>query len=373
MTLRLRETVCRWADGEAPSGCSEHLLSGGLRTLSWLYGGGAFLNALAYETRLKPIRTLPVPVLCFGNLTTGGTGKTPLVMEAARLLLRAGFKPAVVSRGYRRADAASVVVVSDGQTIQATLETAGDEPLLMARHLPGVAVVVGADRYRAGRVAYESCGAHVILLDDGFQHRSLARDCDLVLWDTLRPFDAGAFLPRGLMREGVGALRRAHALILTRANLAPEPLDLLEQVRRVAPHLEVFRAGLQIGEILPCPPNTGASASFSVSTFQDHPVAAFCGLGNPHSFWRLLTVSGLRLVYRQAFPDHYRPSVSELEHLERSAALQGAQHILMTEKDAENLPAGWVPGLPVWVVRPALSLGQDADRFHEFLLRHVQK
>jgi tetraacyldisaccharide 4'-kinase len=337
-----------------------------------LYGGGAFLNALAYDAHLKSIRTLPVPVLCFGNLTTGGTGKTPLVMEAARLLQNAGFKPAVVSRGYRRADAASIVVVSDGQAIRASLETAGDEPLLMARHLPGVVVVVGADRYEAGRVACEQCGANVLLLDDGFQHRALARNCDLVLWDTLRPFEAGAFLPRGLMREGLRALQRAHALILTRANLAPEPTDLLVQVERIAPHLEIFRAGLQIGEVLACPGSSAEVGTISAASLQDQPVAAFCGLGNPQSFWRLLTVSGLRLIYRQAFPDHYRPSVAELDLLAQTAVRQGAQHILMTEKDAENLPDGWIPDLPAWVIRPALSLGTDADRFRQFLLRFAQ-
>jgi len=373
LTTRLRETVCRWADGAAPVGCSERLLAGGLRALSWLYEGGAFLNALAYDTRLKSVRTLPVPVLCIGNLTTGGTGKTPLVMEAARLLQNAGFRPAVVSRGYRRADAASIVVVSDGQAIRATLETAGDEPLLMARHLPGVAVVVGADRYRAGRVACEQCGANVLLLDDGFQHRALARDCDLVLWDTLRPFESGAFLPRGLMREGLRALQRAHALILTRANLAPEPTDLLVQVQRIAPHLEIFRAGLQIGEILACPSSAATAETIPVASLQDQPVAAFCGLGNPQSFWRLLTVSGLRLIHRQAFPDHYRPSVSELDHLVQTASRQGAQHLLMTEKDAENLPDGWISGLPAWVIRPTLSLGTDADRFRQFLLQFAQK
>jgi tetraacyldisaccharide 4'-kinase len=369
----LRDTVCRWADGAAPAGRSEQLLAGGLRVFSWLYAGGALLNALAYDTRLKPIRTLPVPVLCFGNLSTGGTGKTPLVMEAARLLLDAGFKPAVVSRGYRRVNTAAVVVVSDGRTIRATLETAGDEPLLMARQLPGVTVVVGADRYQAGRVACEQCGSNILLLDDGFQHRALARDCDLVLWDSLRPFEAGALLPRGLMREGFGALRRAHALILTRANLAPEPADLLARVRREAPHLEVFRTEIQIDTILPCRVNAERHEPFSISSVRDHPVAAFCGLGNPHSFWRLLAVNGLHLVDRRAFPDHYRPSASELNDLERMASSRGAQHLLMTEKDAENLPSGWTPSLPAWVVRPALSLGGDAERFRKFLLGFARK
>ncbi len=313
---RLRETVCRWADGIAPSSGAERVLSGGLRTLSWLYGGGAFLNALAYDVHLKPTRKLPLPVLCFGNLTTGGTGKTPLVIEAARWLREAGFKPAVVSRGYRRADMSSVEVVSAGQTIGGTLETAGDEPMLMARRLPGVAVVVCADRYRAGQVAIEQCGANVLLLDDGFQHRALARDCDLVLWDTLRPFEAGAFLPRGLMREGIRALRRAHALILTRSNLAPEPSGLLERVQRIAPHLEIFRVGLQIGSILPHRSSPeSAGIPIAVTGLRNHPVAAFCGLGNPHSFWRLLTISGLHLVHTQAFPDHHRPSGEELDCL----------------------------------------------------------
>jgi tetraacyldisaccharide 4'-kinase len=254
---------------------------------------------------------------------------------------------------------------------------------MMAREMPGVAVVVGADRHAAARVAIKSCGAEVILLDDGFQHRALARDCDIVLWDTLRPAEAMALLPRGLMREGLGALRRAHALVFTRANLGEPTRRILGRIKRIAPHLTIFHSSLVPHALYPLPawnaggesPSTtepGTNETVTIASLQGAPLAAFCGLGNPVSFWRLIDETGARTVARHAFPDHYRPTAADLDAFLREAAAAGAQRVLITAKDAENLPDSWQPSLPVCVLTAQVGFGEDAERFWAFLTRAAE-
>ena len=367
----LKGLVSRWADGHAPHGLSERMLAAALRGASAGYWAGAGARSLAFRCGLRRSHRVDCPVISIGNLTVGGTGKTPLVMETARALSAAGKRVAVVSRGYGRTDASRPVLVSDGERVLVGVEEAGDEPLMMARCLPGVVVVVGARRYEAALLARRETGADVIVLDDGFQHRALARDCDVVLWDTLRSPDAMALLPRGLMREGLGALRRAHALVFTRANYGHPVRRVLGRIKRIAPQLAVFRANLEPGDLRPLleDPVPGAA---SPSALKGKRAAAFCGLGNPQSFWKTVESTGAELALRQAFPDHHRPDSAELAKFVRRARDASAECVLITEKDAENLPGNWRPGLPVWTLSARVTLGEESRRFERFLLSYLE-
>jgi tetraacyldisaccharide 4'-kinase len=370
---KAKNLMSDWAGGRRPSGMGERLASGGLRVASAGWWLGAAARSLAFDTGLKKTGRVDCPVLCVGNLSVGGTGKTPLVMAVARHFRDQGRKVAIVTRGYRRVPirdsrGSRVALVSDGERLLVPKEAAGDEPAMMARRLEGVAIVVGAQRLEAARLARREWGADLIVLDDGFQHRALERDCDLVLWDTLRPPEAAALLPRGFLREGWEALRRAHAIVFTRCNLGLPPRRFIAKIKRIAPHLLIFHSALEAGEIRSLsvpgrviPPQTLASVR----------TGAFCGLGNPDSFWRQLEAMGVNPVWKHAFPDHYRPDEVELGALLAQARRVGAEHILITEKDAENLPESWQPEMPVSIVPVVPSFGADTGRFYGFLERYA--
>jgi tetraacyldisaccharide 4'-kinase len=171
-------------------------------------------------------------VVSIGNLTLGGTGKTPLTMWVARWYQQQGVRVAVLSRGYGARPAARCRVVSSGHGPLLAWQEAGDEPYLLACALPGVPVLIGKDRYGTGRYACEQFGAQVVILDDGFQHHALQRDLDIVLIDASNPFGSGTLFPRGILREPLRALRRAHAIVLTRVELAGAQLPVLcQQIR----------------------------------------------------------------------------------------------------------------------------------------------
>ena len=401
--LSLRQRVeSIWSNDGRPRSRAEMVLCGGLRLASAAYWVGATARGAAYDIGALPARRVDCPVVSVGNLTVGGTGKTPMAMEVARLLTETGLRPAIVSRGYRRSRSAGVTIVSDGRAVLAEADAAGDEPLMMARRVPGVAVVVGSCRYEAALTARRECNADVIVLDDGFQHRALARDCDIVLWDTLRRPESLDLFPRGPMREGLRGLRRAHALVFTRCNLGRSARRILGRIKRYAPNLVVFHADLLIDALLPlevcgagvsssetAPPEdrsrlmaategtqsvrTGAvENALAPECLRDRRVATFCGLGNPASFRRLLETAGAAVVADRVFPDHYRPSREELDRWFRDAQSEGAEMVLTTEKDRENLPDNWQPGLPVRIVRVRIGWGSDADRFRSFLMRYVE-
>ena len=364
-SLRQRiESIWRAEGSSAPAAGA--VLRAALRGASVLYGAGAAARGMAFDCGVRRARRVDCPVISVGNLTVGGTGKTPLVIEIARALSRGGRRVAVVSRGYGRVARRPVVVVSDGSgAIVAPRDEAGDEPMLIARRAPDAAVVVGADRCAAARVAREHCGAQVIVLDDGFQHRALGRDCDIVAWDATRRPETMALLPRGPLRESLAALRRAHAVVFTRCREGRMPEDTAERFRAVAPGLEFFAAQWQAQELDPLDGGPARPAA----DLEGRAVAAWCGVGDPESFWRLIEGCGARVVERCAFPDHHRPSPAELDALEDLARRAGAKWAVMTEKDRENLPEEWRPGLPTFVVRARMQLGGDSDRFGAFLER----
>jgi tetraacyldisaccharide 4'-kinase len=262
-----------------------------------------------------------------GNLTAGGTGKTPTVILLARLLRERGWHPAVLSRGYGGSAREPVNVVSDGKAILLGWRMAGDEPVLIARTLPEIPVLTGSSRLITGRAAVEKFGADVLILDDAFQHRSLRRNLDIVLIDAVRPFGNGALLPRGPLREMPEGLRRAHLVIRTGAEGTatdfPPELFGLPSFRGYRRAEALVEAGT--GKVLP------------VEEIRGRKVFAFAGIGRPDSFRESLAGLGAQVVSFRAFDDHYPYGPGDLDDLLRLAAASGAGRIVTTEKDAVRL------------------------------------
>nr|WP_163299393.1 tetraacyldisaccharide 4'-kinase [Dissulfurirhabdus thermomarina] len=322
------------------------------RPLSPLYETLMRVRARAYERGILDVLQLPCPVISVGNLSLGGSGKTPHVVAVGRWLRGRGIRPAVVSRGYggRRARGGPRVV-SDGDFLHATAAEAGDEPVLIAESLPGVPVVVHPDRYAAGRTAVARFHPDLVLLDDGFQHQRLGRDVDLVLLPAAAPFGTGRVFPGGDLREPPDALRRASAVLLTGAEWLTdaECERSRRQVQAVAPGCPVF-----LSAVRPTGLSDLAGNPLPMEYLEGTPVAAFCAVGRPEGFWDLLRDIGADLRRQAAFRDHHAYRERDLEGLEAAARGAGAKALVTTAKDAVKVRdlAGVrsKDRLPVWVL-----------------------
>ncbi len=330
------------------------------RVLLWpaarAWAAAARLRASLYSSGTLKRRRLPRPVVSIGNLTAGGTGKTPFVLWLFGELERRGLRAAVLTRGYRRLDSSRILLFTGGVET-ADPAGAGDEVQLMLRH--GVApIAVAADRYEAGAALERQTACSLYLLDDGFQHLALERDLDIVLIDSTRPPWTDELLPAGLLREPVAALRRANVLVFTRIQQWSDAEGLLKYARELAPQADVFLARTQLaGSVPDAPIATG-------------PVLAFAGIGNPRAFFADLCVCGLQVVGTERFRDHHLYTVKDLLKLERRAREVEAEALVTTEKDAVNLPQAFRKGLelPLRVVRMELQV----ERGRELVKRIVE-
>lgn len=307
------------------------------------YGWGSALRSAAFRRGWLETRHLACPVVSVGNLTAGGTGKTPLVAWIAERLLERGWKPGILTRGYGRSQGLELIAVEPAERRAPNPRAIGDEPAWLARRLPQVPLVVGADRFRAGRLAEERFAVNVHILDDGFQHLRLARQANLLLLDVTQEFSDRALLPAGRQREHCAAVGRADLVLLTRTELA-DPAPLAERVRRIHPAAKLFRCSTRLRGLLE--PLTGAPAD--TAAWRRNPAMAFCGIGNPAAFFKDLERWDFSIVAQQTFPDHHVYSTRHLESLFVAARRQGAEFLLTTEKDAMNFPAACRFHLPVF-------------------------
>lgn len=280
--------------------------------LDLLYAQAAAVRRRWYERHPEARRRLERPVISIGSLTVGGSGKTPLVAAVARYLVARGERPAILSRGYgRRVRDAGVVVVSDGERAMADLDRAGDEPLMLARALPGVLVAVCEDRYLAGALAERRLGATVHLLDDGFQHVKLARDLD-VLVTSPGEITNGRVLPLGRLRESIGAAARAHVAVVVGADAATARSEAWE---------------LGISQFCAARRLTGASGASGAR------VLAVAGIAFPGEFFDGLRGAGWNVADTLAFPDHHRYSPDDVRAIAQKVSAAGAEFVVTTEKD----------------------------------------
>jgi tetraacyldisaccharide 4'-kinase len=315
-----------------------------LLPLAPLYRAAVTARAALYRRGLLASERLPVPVLSVGNLTFGGTGKTPTVLALVRDLVRRGHHPAVVSRGYGRTAPGRTLVVL-GPDPGESPEEAGDEALELANRLPGVPIVLDPLRARGGAEGLRR-GADLLVLDDGFQHLALKRDLDLVLVDAGDPWGGGHLPPLGRLREPLAALKRASAVLVTK--LPADPSVVLGELRRrlalLAPGIPVLAARLAVRRLRTPEGWEDADA------LRGRRVFAFSGLGRPAGFVDLLRDAGAVVVGQRAFPDHHRYRTADLDAVLAAAAAHQAVAVT-TGKDAVKLP----PTAPLWVVEVEMA------------------
>lgn len=311
----------------------------------------------------RACETVPCPIISVGNLTTGGTGKTPTVQWLARVLQAQGFKVGVAARGYGGRLSEQGALVSDGETTFLSAVEAGDEAVLHARNLPGSVVAIGADRHRAVALCVAE-GAQVVVLDDGFQFWSLPRDFELVLLDAKRPFGNGRLLPLGRLREERAALGRADAVILTRAD-RPR-MDELERNRQEvhrwtkAPLFEAFHAPLDLRD-------EKLGATWPLSAVKGRAVCAFAGLADNAQFYRLvreLTGVPVDTPLRER-GDHHR--WIKRDFWQWTSGTLGGKPLVTTEKDAVKVDPSWF-GEPLWSLRIGLSFRADEEALVKLVL-----
>lgn len=322
--------------------------AGGMRLLkpllelcSMLYGVGIRLRLYAYSLGLFRRRSLPGFVLSVGNLTVGGTGKTPAVIMLARYALRHGHRVAVLSRGYRGSYKTRTLEVSDGIEIKANPGEAGDEPCLLARNLPGVPVVISRKRYFAGMFAHEKFGSDFFILDDGFQHLELNRDLDLALLDAVDPVGNGRLLPRGPLREPIDQLSRADACIITRSRGHTFDSNAAAFLKNNFPEIPLFFADhLADKVIFPC-----LNQSRDTEILKGIRVAAFAAIAKPEMFRKTLTGLGADLAFFRGFRDHHQFTKEEILGLVEMKEKHCARYLLTTEKDWVRV-APLAPGCP---------------------------
>jgi tetraacyldisaccharide 4'-kinase len=310
-----------------------------LSPLSVAYRAASRARLALYRRGTFKTHHIAAPVLSVGNLTAGGTGKTPLVEWLARAVVgSAGRRVCVLTRGYGREHARRRVVVSDGHRVLAGVREAGDEPLLLAEHLIdlGVAIVCDADRVAAAHFAMKELGSEVFILDDGFQHLRVARDLNVVTLDATDPWGGGRLLPAGLLREPVGGLRRADCIVITRVELAEDLDGLRAEASRLSGVRAVFAARTRAVGVKLIAQNARDAVT---SHTMPHAVAAFCGVGNPRAFFANLRRDGYDLRHARAFADHHRYTQRDVREIEDEARRAGAVALVTTAKDAVKLRA----------------------------------
>ena len=342
------QPVRKWLSGVA------FLYSLIVRLRSWCYGRGWCASF-----------RLPCRVLSVGNLTVGGTGKTPIVILLANWLRAEGWRVAVLSRGYKRVNGHEYLLVSDGASMQAGPADAGDEPFLIAKRCPGTIVAVGADRAALGQWVLRQHAVDCMILDDGFQHLGLQRDVDVVLLDATDVTGLDAMVPAGRLREPLGGLGRATAVVVTRA-------DSREDVDAV--HGRLRKAGLPAYDMIEVSFKPESFVSVQAELIQPlewgqgKKAWLVSGIGNGESFRRSAESVGIDVVGETAFRDHYHYQADHVGHIRANAQLAGADFVLTTEKDAGKLSVFLQPQESWWALRIRAEIVCGEERLHRLIL-----
>jgi len=337
-------------------------LSAAAMIASRFYGLGAGLRRTLYTRGLLRTKKLPAPVISVGNITVGGTGKTPVVACLAALWRDRGKRVAILSRGYGGLIQAPTRL-SDGERLYRKPPEVGEEPYWLAKALPGVAVYTGADRYAAGLAAWEEFKPDLFLLDDGFQHFQLHRDLDLVLLDAAYPFGNGYLLPRGPLREPLTALNAAQAIILTRFDHLRHQANLLA-IQKCFPDKMVLTASISPVGVTSYP----GGQTEAPEVVGHRALMAFAGLARPEVFTTTLQDLRVDLIGFRAFPDHHTYTPQEVHDLAAAAQARGAEALITTGKDWARLGERWDEGVPLWVLEVEARLSEP-ERVLTFLER----
>ncbi len=351
-----------------------------LQSLSWLFNGIAQARLWLYRHRIFHDQPLGCLVVVVGNLTVGGTGKTPVVEKFARALHDRGRKVAILSRGYKsksvplwkkwwwsltHAEEPPPRIVSDGQRVLLDSEQAGDEPYMLARNLPGVIVLVDKNRVKAGEFAIKKFGCDTLVLDDGFQYLPLKGRLNLLLVDKTNPFGNGHLLPRGILREPIKHLKRASYIFLTKSNGQRDP-ELEALIAEHNPGVDIIECAhrpqylQRFGVALDAP-----DARMPLTFLKGRRVFAFSGIATPESFEKFLRDLGASLVGRERFLDHYRFEKEDIAELFTLAESERAECLVTTEKDAVRISESLPCPLPLYYLRLEIEILTGAADFDE--------
>jgi tetraacyldisaccharide 4'-kinase len=310
-----------------------------LAPLGALYSVAMRMRRALYQQGTFKVHQINAPVISVGNITTGGTGKTPLVEWVARSVANEGRRVCILTRGYGRADVKKRVIVSNGEQILSDAREGGDEPLQLAEALQGKAAVISdADRAAAARYALENLQSEVFILDDGFQHLRIARNLDLVVVDATNPWGGEKLLPRGRLREPLRELGRADCIILTRSEQSRDIDSLRRQAERLSGGRPVLLSRMRTRSLRPLDQISNSNLSEThPSSLISHPFAALCAIGNPSAFFKHIERDGYLLNYAQAFPDHHIYTQKDVDEFVMKARRAGAQALMTTAKDEVKL------------------------------------
>lgn len=356
----------------------QRLLNWVLSWFSWQYFIAVKLREYGFEQGWIEVRRLPCTVVSVGNITVGGTGKTPMVIYLAQMIHNLGYQTVVISRGYGGTAQRSGGIVSDGNRLLLEADQAGDEPRMIAERIPHVPVLIGADRYSAGIQAINRFNPEVIILDDGFQHRQLYRDIDLVLLDFQHPVGNQRILPRGPLREPISALKRAHAFVFTRSNSTPPAHHALPHLTQNRPwfkscHQPVIRQIIQknqtIGESM-----ADLCADPVSYNPQSNSAVIFSGIADNRRVLQSAAALNYRIVGIHEFPDHHVWQPDDFRKIKASIIESRANLLITTAKDFAriNKQIDWPVDLVVLDVD--IMFNQDCgSRFHRFIKERIQK
>ncbi len=325
-----------------------------LTPLSLIYGLGTRVRNRLYRSGVLKTHEVGAPVISVGNLTTGGTGKTPLVEWLATQIAGSGKRGCVLTRGYGR-NSSGRVVVSDYSAMLTTVDESGDEPFLLANNLLGRgAVICDADRLAAAHWALSRLSSEVFILDDAFQHQRIRRDFNILTIDATNPWGNGKMLPAGILREPISQLTRADCIVITRAD-EPEVVHRLRaEIESMAGKIPIFTSRMRLVRTRPLmevqPDKTIDDSNGAI--------AAFCGVGNPNSFFSLLHREKFNVVHKRTFRDHYTYTQADIDRIVADASRHGAMALATTAKDAVKL-TGFKFALPCLVVDVTIEIDNE--------------
>lgn len=354
-------------------GFAASVYGGFLKALSYVFAGIVRLRYAMYRKRILRDAPLGCLVVVVGNLTVGGTGKTPIVEKFARSLSERGRKVAILSRGYKsksdgmftkfkrwltHGEVPKPKVVSDGKNVLLDSEFAGDEPYMLARNLPGVVVVVDKNRVKAGHYAITEFGADTLILDDGFQYLPLRGQLQLLLVDKTNPFGNMNLLPRGILREPVSHLKRASYIFVTKSD-GKKDAELERLIRTHNPTAEIIECAHKTTDLVAF--SSGSTAGLDM--LKGAKIACFSAIAAPDSFENFLSELGAEIIYKKRFLDHHRFDDQELDEFFENAKNKGAEFVVTTEKDAVRIRADYPAAIPFFYTKLEIEILDGVDDF----------
>lgn len=354
------------------------LFLGMLYVFSLIYRGLVKFQLKLYQWNIKKQVKLDCFVISIGNITVGGTGKTPTTKILARYICDLGYNVAILNRGYRAKWKGQVGVVSDGHTVFMTADEAGDEAYLLARSLPDIPVLIGTDRTVSGKYAVDNFNADVVILDDGYQHWKLKRDLNIVLVDAINIFGNGHMLPRGTLREPLNHLDRADICLLTKVDQAAEGAcqEIRDTLAKYNDHALVVESThkplgfIEIGNLF----SKEKNKILSIDTMKGHKIIAMSAIGNPASFEQTLSDIGAVITESLRFPDHHDYTEQEIRDVMHQAEEQGAEAIVITDKDAVKIPQTLLSQkrpVPIYIISIEVTFIDKSNVVFDFLRKKL--